>query len=345
MQNKLLKKGIIVGIIVLFIGASLIVNIGGSNSEKQNITKIETHTSGLGNTIEVNEDDYYLRDGLVGYWNFNEGKGTTCYDESECGNYGTIYGANWTKGITSKALIFDGVDDYVEIADNDSLDLTTNITISAWINATSSQTAVNPRIICKYMHPFSGYSLNIDADDSDHNLLFEFRDINSNWHGVHGTTSLNDERWHHVVGTFNGTTINVYVDGMLENTLDNESFLIKKNNNSMRIGQTPNVPENQIFKGIIDEVFIYNRSLNENEIKYLYYLPCLKNSLLFGTLNNLTSHGPYLTINSKSILYIRIFPPTFKIATVNDDFIISNCYHRGFVGPKFIIGNFKAMEV
>jgi len=70
---------------------------------------------------------------LVAHWKFDEGSGAIAYD-SVGGNVGTIYGdAEWTTGQIDGALSFDGVDDYVEIADSSSLDCTGGITIVMWI--------------------------------------------------------------------------------------------------------------------------------------------------------------------------------------------------------------------
>jgi hypothetical protein len=51
--------------------------------------------------------------GLVAEWKFDKGTGTTAYDTSGNNNRGTIYGAQWTTGVSGAALEFDGVDDYV----------------------------------------------------------------------------------------------------------------------------------------------------------------------------------------------------------------------------------------
>jgi hypothetical protein len=76
--------------------------------------------------------------GLVGYWNMDDNDifSSTLYDKSGSGNDGTIYGA--TSGVNGKikqALSFDGTDDYVEVTDNSSLDITDAITLSAWVEA------------------------------------------------------------------------------------------------------------------------------------------------------------------------------------------------------------------
>jgi len=69
---------------------------------------------------------------FIGWWKFDEGEGNIAYD-SAGNNHGTIYGAQWTTGQINGALDFDGVDDYVEIADDDSLTPSSEITISFWI--------------------------------------------------------------------------------------------------------------------------------------------------------------------------------------------------------------------
>ena len=72
--------------------------------------------------------------GLVGAWGFNEASGTTVADASGTGNTGTISGATRsTAGRYGGALSFDGVNDMVTVADANSLDLTTGMTLEAWV--------------------------------------------------------------------------------------------------------------------------------------------------------------------------------------------------------------------
>jgi len=71
----------------------------------------------------------------VALWHFDEGFGNTVYDDSGNENHGTINGATWTDaGKFDGGLIFDGVDDYIKVLDNQSLDLIDELTIEAWIN-------------------------------------------------------------------------------------------------------------------------------------------------------------------------------------------------------------------
>ena len=72
-------------------------------------------------------------DSLIGYWTFDEGGGGTVHDYSGCGNDGTVYGPGWVPGVSGTALAFDGVNDYVQVSDSASLDLTSAFTIEAWV--------------------------------------------------------------------------------------------------------------------------------------------------------------------------------------------------------------------
>jgi len=74
----------------------------------------------------------------VGIWHFDENTGTIAYDSSGRGNDGTlkpnaVNRPQWTMGINGSALNFDGIDDYVEVFDDNTLDLTDAITIEAWM--------------------------------------------------------------------------------------------------------------------------------------------------------------------------------------------------------------------
>ena len=73
-------------------------------------------------------------DGVVASWLMDEGSGNTVYDTSGNNNHGTIYGATWVDSPYGKALSFDGVDDYIEVNDSDSLDITDEITIMSYVN-------------------------------------------------------------------------------------------------------------------------------------------------------------------------------------------------------------------
>ena len=99
-------------------------------------------------------------------YGFNESAGTTAADSSGTGNTGTISGAAWsTSGKYGAALSFDGVNDWVTVADANSLDLTTAMTLEAWVQPT----AINgwETVILKETTGELAYSLYGDNNGND----------------------------------------------------------------------------------------------------------------------------------------------------------------------------------
>ena len=94
-----------------------------------------SHTSTRSGYITVNPP-LTPSTGLVAAYGFD--KGSTVTDASGNGNGGTISGAQWTNtGRYGKALVFDGVNDWVTVADSPPLDLTAGVTLEAWVYPTA----------------------------------------------------------------------------------------------------------------------------------------------------------------------------------------------------------------
>src|SRR5207247_5517250 len=78
--------------------------------------------------------------GLIAAYSFDEGSGSTASDTSGNGNTGTVSGATWTvAGKDAGALSFDGSSSYVTVAESSSLDLSTAMTLEAWVDPTTTQ--------------------------------------------------------------------------------------------------------------------------------------------------------------------------------------------------------------
>lgn len=89
-----------------------------------------------GMAIFLNPEDAKAA-GEMAYWNFDEGTGTTVADSSGNGNTGTLLnGTVWTTGKRWNALQFDGVNDYVDLGSDASLNFSSadSFSISSWIN-------------------------------------------------------------------------------------------------------------------------------------------------------------------------------------------------------------------
>ncbi|MFQ6119136.1 MAG: LamG-like jellyroll fold domain-containing protein [Methanosarcinales archaeon] len=196
-------------------------------------------------------------------WHFDEGSGNIAKDTSGNGNDGVIHGATWVYGKFGKALRFDGVDDYVEVPDSPGLDITDAITIEAWVKPLTLTSNTYP--MWKVNTYGLGYGILIIGGASD-KYQFAFHDGGS-WQYVNTATSPTIGNWYHIVGTFDGLNIRIYVNGALENTAS-YSGGINPTTNTLVIGSgSPTVGH---FNCIIDEVRIYNRALSAEEIKAHY---------------------------------------------------------------------------
>lgn len=200
--------------------------------------------------------------GLVAAYSFNQGTGTTLLDSSGNNHHGTVSGANWVTGFAGNALSFDGVNDMVSIADANSLDLTNGMTLEAWVRPVDLQGWAT--IIAKEAGSTNAYSL-YASDDTN---LPPSAYITTG--GVERTVRANNplplNTWSHVAATYGNGQMQIYVNGQLVGS-SNVTGSITSTSNPFRIGGNT-VYEDEYFRGLIDEVRIYNRPLNIGEIQY-----------------------------------------------------------------------------
>jgi len=211
--------------------------------------------------------------GLVGYWKFDEGSGATAADSSGTGNTGTLYnGPTWVDGMHGKALSFDGATNFVQVEDSASLDMTTQISIEAW---------VYPRALVDS----SGYDSHIiskcDLSDGTHRYNIGTH-RSGKWFynactGVEGTglrlsnavASLN--KWTYLAMTYDGSAISLYIDGLLDSSYAQSGPILTTTAplgiGSKQTGAYGGPVKAAFFNGIIDEVRIYNKALSQQEIQ------------------------------------------------------------------------------
>lgn len=149
------------------------------------------------------------------------------------------------------AISFDGTDDYVEIADDPSLDFenTDSYTIEAWIKPAALLTSGHG-IVSKYQTGnVNGYMLRIYEDD------IEFDEMR-----VSDVLTLN--QWQHIAAVNNGGTRTLYLNGV-EKTLSGTALSVQVNGDPINIGRDFS---SRYFNGEIDEVRIWNTARTATEI-------------------------------------------------------------------------------
>ncbi|MBI5217863.1 MAG: hypothetical protein HY958_02920 [Bacteroidia bacterium] len=186
-------------------------------------------------------------------------------DESGNGNNGTVNGAALTTdrfGNTGKAYNFDGVNNYIEIADNQVFHSLNQITLSVWFKANDSTNAW-VKLIGKHYNASSGSFYLI----WEHNYV-RFSAITSFQYGGIVSGNLVDGNWHHAIGVYDGSLMSLYIDGLLVNSSANFGT-INETNDALTIGRSESW--NEYYNGLIDDIRIYNRALTPAEITALYY--------------------------------------------------------------------------
>lgn len=200
--------------------------------------------------------------GLAAAYAFNEGSGTTAVNASG-GISGTLVnGPLWsTQGKFGNALSFDGVNDVVSVADNATLDLGGTGTFEAWVNL---------RVLNRWQGVIAKGSANSNAV---HNYALEITAANramcilgngSAAVSVSSTVTMAAGQFRHLACSWNGTTLSLYVDGVL-NSSTAQSLTPAGNGAPLSIGQYGGSADP--LNGFIDEVRIYNRALTQAEIQ------------------------------------------------------------------------------
>jgi hypothetical protein len=198
--------------------------------------------------------------GLVAAYSFDEGSGAVAADASGHALNGTIDGATWSAaGKFGGALSFDGDHDLVTVPDADQLDLTTGMTLEAWVRPAAL--SGYRTIILKEVPGELSYSLYASGDTNSPNAWAR---IAGHSYGQYGSAPLTLGEWTHVAATYDGAGLVVYVNGTavasraITGPLDTSA-------NPLRIGG--NAIWGEYFSGLIDEVRIYNTALTEADIR------------------------------------------------------------------------------
>jgi Concanavalin A-like lectin/glucanases superfamily len=205
----------------------------------------------------------------VGTWTFNEGKGTTAYDFSGHRNNGRLEGlAQWTQGRFQGGLGFNGNAAAVDVSNSPSLEPAA-VSVSAWVDGSESPGDFK-YILAKGANGClaASYGLYTGANGG-----LEFY-VSSN-QGMSWTLSPDAGRgvwngqWHNVVGTYDGSSVRLYVDGHQVGSGTPDTAPIAyglPTSNDLLIGDYPGGCSNLDFSGSIDEVKIFNRALGSQEI-------------------------------------------------------------------------------
>jgi hypothetical protein len=211
--------------------------------------------------------------GLVSYWRLDESAGTSAADSkgTNTGAYTGGFTLGAAGGITSDptdtAVGLDGATGYVAVPSNASLH-PAQVTVEAWVNASAASPGSMIATGCQYPSVV-GYALGFGQSTST--FLLGFGSYDGAHHiAVDPDGTFPTGAWFHVVGTYDGTNLKLYKNGVLKATTAYAGPL-QYNATQFWIGKRWDVGGGrQFFAGTIDEVAVYNVALTSTQIAAHY---------------------------------------------------------------------------
>ena len=221
-----------------------------------------------------NVDGGVFGSGPIGEWFFDEGSGQYARDNTGNGGHFVLGGSaslqysdpSWGSGLNGSCLKFDGANDYAMVGSSTMMDLTGDLSLEAWFRTDSTNNYL--AIIDKRYGSSagSGYALYLDNGKPRLSIY----DGSTQGSDVMGTVDLRDNKWHHLIITYDGSMGTVYVDGELGSsrsmTRDPASSNTRLTLGLRSSGWGGNMP----FRGDIDQVAIFDRALSASEVRYRY---------------------------------------------------------------------------
>jgi hypothetical protein len=191
---------------------------------------------------------------------FDDGSGNTAKDSSMYGNDGKVQGAKWVAGKYGKALEFDGATNQVIVADSKSLLAMDGGTLMAWANIyIESGHASWPRVMIKST---------INGGTEGFDFLFDRALSYSIRFCVGGECNsyvpVETKAWHHVAVTYNNKMIYAYLDG--KKVGEKAQLGPAKNTTGSNLVIGNGVAADRAYHGALDEIRLFDRPLDENEI-------------------------------------------------------------------------------
>jgi hypothetical protein len=223
-----------------------------------------------------------LNSGMLLYYPFNTDEGQIVPDASGHNYIGSVNGASYREnGVVSGAYWFDGLNDYILTGDMGYQPVGT---ISFWINADVVENWRNP-----FSTDYAGWDDCIRFEENT-NREFVIGALGMGW-GFY-TKSMVPSRWYHIIYAWDAQNGYGYLDGRLAFTaphpdpnssvhpdIPGTAGYWKEQSLTFRnvcVGNGYSTEPNRHWKGLVDELRIYNRVLSAQEAKQLFYIPIVK---------------------------------------------------------------------
>jgi hypothetical protein len=208
----------------------------------------------------------------------------TAFDRSGQGNNGIFVNMSTSSSRVpakiGQGLRFDGIDDHIRISQNSSLRPTVSVSVASWVRSTENIT--NSKIACHdyrgngtWDAPFISYCLQASASGGDLGKpQLDITTTGSAFSVLTANRVIPLNQWHHIVGTFDSSLssnqMKIYIDGVLDNQTTKTGIIEYGGTADLAIGADSPHHVDELFRGNLDEVRVYNRALSATEVVTLY---------------------------------------------------------------------------
>lgn len=194
----------------------------------------------------------------VSLWRLDERSGTIAADSTGAApgvyvNGPALGTAPIDSGKVGTAVAFDGVDDYVEVAPRPALDLSSSLTVEAWCKANAYEGSVVQR--------YGAYELRPQPNG---NLIWRIWIAGAARSLTAGAGTVSTGQTHHLVGTYDGTAMRLYLDGVQVASAPMSGLVEHDPAEALYIGANDHAKT--YFGGTIDDVSIYSTALSAGEV-------------------------------------------------------------------------------
>ena len=257
-----------------------------------------------------------------------------------------------TNGNQSKSsnysMEFNGTSDYINCGNPTALQITGNLSISAWVKFDNATAASDWFVAKDDNGGGAGRSYMLNRLNTG---KIRFAIQRSSLKSVQSSTVLSSDTWYHVVGVNDGTDLKVYINGSLDNTTAGDGGAIDNGNSDFTLGANE-IPGGYLA-GSLDQVAIFDYALSGDDITTLYGSGTPGNPMSLANLpvayyplgdNTVYNGTDYLVQNSSLQDYVFDFVPNDYIAITNNSvfnlgtaFTISGWFNFDALGYQGLI--------
>ncbi len=287
-------------------------------------------------------------------WSSLAGDGSTANDTAVSSL--TIFNSNNTTSGGTR-LQFDGVDDYVAITSNPSIQPSNQLTLSGWINVTSLTS--NRPVISKDSANFnSSFSLTVNTVGQ---LIFSVN-TTTGFQSLNSSTSITTGTWNHIAATYDNGLMTIFINGDTAGTFLHSGSIIN-NNGDLFLGRNINL--GLFYNGGIDEFKLWTTALTSNQIRRAMHIrdtnfssPNLKvylrfdegvNSLLLSDASGNCNNGTLINMDAQNSTAVPAwFISNIPIGSpVVDSILItsSGAYNRANLKLNLTSYNYSGSEI